>query len=231
MVIDVFKRLAPTYSRILRKFALDVWYNRADRGEFYDSAFRYKKRYENELMAHYREMGYRFDPHEIRAMGDEWLKDQITIADKVRTVSDQKKDRLSEELDKLVEEKRREVGALLAGVAKPEGRVVSVVSFSHNFEAKALQMGEQAAFELGRDINHAIVEGIGDVYRWVTQEDTRVRKTHRKLNNKLFSYNDPPTTIDEYGHQHTGNPGTDWGCRCYEVPAKGRPLSHYVARA
>lgn len=230
-MIDIFQRLAPAYSRIMRKFSIDVWYNRADRGEFYMSAERYKRRYENELMAHYRKLGFPFRTDEIRHMGDEWLKDQLLLADKVRFAADQKKDRLSEEFDKLVEEKRSEVGALLAGVAKPEGRVVSVVSFSHNFEAKALQMGEQAAFELGRDINHAIVEGMGDVYRWVTQEDNRVRKTHRKLNNKIFSYNDPPTTIDEYGHTHTGNPGTDWGCRCYEVPASGRPLSKYVARA
>lgn len=218
------------YGRTLRKFALDVWYGRADRGSFIDAADRFRQRYQNELMAHYRRLRYPFRPGQVRDQADEWLADQITLADKVHAVAAEKKDRLGDELDRLRGAKREEVRGLLEHAQKPEGRVSPVVSFSHNFEDRAIQMGEDAAFDLATEINHSVVHGMGEVYRWTSQEDNRVRKTHRILNGKLFSYRDPPTTIDA-GRQHTGNPGSDWGCRCFEEPAKGRPLKNYIARA
>lgn len=221
--------MAPAYGRVLRKFALDAWYGRADKADFIDAADRFRRRYEADLMAHYRKVGYPFRPAQIRAEADAWLADQVTLADKVEEVAAEKKDTLAEELDVLRAGKIEEVKFLLSG--KPEGRVSPVVSFSRNFEDKAVQMGEEAAFDLAKEINHAVVSGMGDVYRWTSQEDKVVRKTHRRLNGKLFTYSDPPTTIDEYGRAHTGNPGSDWGCRCIEVPAKGRPLRNYTVRA
>ena len=197
---------------------------------FIEAADRFRRRYENELMVHYRRLGYPFRPGQIRDQANEWLKDQITLADRVQTVASEKKDGLADEFDLLRSEKRGEVRGLITGSFKPEGRVSPVVSFSHNFEDRAIQMGEDAAFDLATEINHAVVRGMGDTYRWTSQEDNRVRKTHRILNNKIFSYNDPPTTIDGK-HKHIGNPGTDYSCRCYEVPAKGRPLRNFVARA
>lgn len=157
--------------------------------------------------------------------------DQITLSDKIQEIAEEKKDRLSEELESLRTRKIDEVQKLLKQIEKPEGRVSPVVSFSHNFEDKAIQMGEDAAFDLATEINHSVVHGMSDIYKWTSQRDNRVRETHKKLNGKLFSYKSPPTTIDKYGNEHTGNPGTDWGCRCYEIPAQGRPLINYTARA
>lgn len=230
-MINVFERLSPAYGRTLRQFAIDVWYGREDVDKLLWAADRYRRRYAQELMAHYRKVGYRFRPEQIRILSDEWLKDQLVLSEKLKTIAAQKKARLAGELDDLIAEKREEVRRLHDDARKVEGKVASVISFSTNLEDRAIQMGEQAAFDLGREINHSVVEGMGDVYRWTSQQDKRVRKTHRKLHGKLFSYKDPPTTIDEYGRQHTGNPGTDWGCRCWEEPAQGRPLRNYIARA
>ncbi len=230
-MINIFKHLSPAYSRILREFAIKVWYGRGDTREFYESAARYKKRYENELMAFYRKKGWPFRPEEIRTLADAWLADQLTVADRVNSVAAEKKDGLLVELDKLVEEKRGEVRDLLSGVKKPEGRVVSVVAFSNNFEAKAIQMGDDAAFDLATEINDHVVKGMTDRYDWNTQEDSAVRVTHRMLNKKTFSYDNPPTTIDQYGRRHTGNCGTDWGCRCFATPSYRKPLLNYVADA
>lgn len=227
--------MAPSYGQIIRKFALDVWYGRKNKTQFIDSVFRFRKRYEDELVKHYRKLKYPFRPGQIRDQADEWLKDQIALTDKIQEIAAEKKDNLAEEFEKLRSEKRIEVAGLLTDarrlVLKPEGRVSPVISFSRNLEDKAIQMGEDAAFDLGTEINHAIVHGMGDVYRWTSQEDDRVRKTHRILNGKLFTYKSPPTTIDEYKHTHTGNPGSDWGCRCWETPAQGKPLLNYTAKA
>jgi SPP1 gp7 family putative phage head morphogenesis protein len=46
-------------------------------------------------------------------------------------------------------------------------------------------------------------------FRWSTVKDERVRKTHKELNNKVFSYSDPP---------EVGLPGTDYRCRCVAIP-------------
>src|SRR5690606_32490860 len=163
--------------------------DRADPLEFFRKAERYRRRYVRDLSEHYRALGMHYRPAEINRLSEQWLQDQIITAQKVQSVSQEKKNRLSEEMDKLITEKRVEVKRLLDGSAKPEGRVSPVIAFSDNFEAKAMQMGEQAAFDLSTEINHAVVQGISDVYVWTSQEDARVRKTHRMLNGKKFSFN------------------------------------------
>jgi gas vesicle protein len=229
-VIDIFKRLAPSYANIVRKLAIDVWYERADFDKFLESAERFKMRYERELAEHYRRLRYPFRPSQIRDLADQWLADQITIFGKVQEVSDEKKKNLQIKLDDTKDKKREEVSQLIEKAKRHEGRIARVVSFSENLEKRSEQIGEDQAFELATKINHHVVEQISGVYQWKTQEDSRVRKTHRKLANKIFAYDDPPTTIDEYGHTHTGHPGTDWGCRCWEEAAKGKPLRGYTVR-
>lgn len=51
----------------------------------------------------------------------------------------------------------------------------------------------------------------GMQYIWRTQEDDRVRSSHAANNGKIFSFDDPPST---------GNPGEDFGCRCWAEPIK-----------
>jgi SPP1 gp7 family putative phage head morphogenesis protein len=59
-------------------------------------------------------------------------------------------------------------------------------------------------------------------YRWSSSHDVRVRHDHRKLDGRIFSYDDPPV-VDE-ATQRKGNPGTDYGCRCVDIPVVGRLL-------
>jgi hypothetical protein len=229
-LIDIFKRLAPSYSAIVKKLALDVWYERADMETFLERAERFKVRYERELAAYYRKKKYPFRPSEIRDLADEWLADQITLYGNVEEIASKKKNDLQEKLNEIQDTKREEVSQLIQKAKRHEGGVARVVSFSDNLQKKSEQLGEEQAFELATKINHAVVEDISGVYIWKSQNDSRVRATHRKLAGKIFAYDDPPTTIDKYGHTHTGHPGTDWGCRCWEEPAKGKPLRGYIAK-
>lgn len=53
-------------------------------------------------------------------------------------------------------------------------------------------------------------------YRWSTSGDVRVRDTHKHLNRKIFSFDNPPVT-NEQGDRN--NPGEDYGpCRCLAIP-------------
>lgn len=46
-------------------------------------------------------------------------------------------------------------------------------------------------------------------FRWRTSKDERVRDSHKELENKVFSYDNPPAV---------GLPGTDFRCRCIAIP-------------
>jgi len=60
-----------------------------------------------------------------------------------------------------------------------------------------------------------------DWYLWRTSQDERVRKSHRKLENVLVNYNDPPSPEalagekSKLGHYHAGDAPND---RCYQEP-------------
>lgn len=65
-------------------------------------------------------------------------------------------------------------------------------------------------------------------YKWSTSNDSRVRpnaearktghtdNNHRILNNRIFSWNDPPIVDSATGRRC--NPGEDYGCRCVAIP-------------
>lgn len=48
-----------------------------------------------------------------------------------------------------------------------------------------------------------------DKFRWLTSKDERVRDSHRVLEGKVFSYDNPP---------NVGLPGEDYRCRCVGLP-------------
>jgi SPP1 gp7 family putative phage head morphogenesis protein len=52
-------------------------------------------------------------------------------------------------------------------------------------------------------------------YRWRSRNDSKTRPIHRKLNNQIFSWDNPPV-IDEKGR--LGHPEQDYGCRCKAIP-------------
>lgn len=60
-------------------------------------------------------------------------------------------------------------------------------------------------------------------YKWSTSGDSRVRDgkpqgegDHKRLNGKVFSFDDPPITNQFTGARN--NPGEDFGCRCVAIP-------------
>lgn len=53
-------------------------------------------------------------------------------------------------------------------------------------------------------------------YVWRTVADSRVRSSHKQLNNKRFKYNDPPVVDEKTGRR--ANPGEDYQCRCVALP-------------
>jgi len=173
-----------------------------------------------------------FRRERIQELSDLWLADQLTTGKKILEVASEKKKKLNEKIILAEQESRDRISSLFDEPRTEKGlaKVLPNTSFTANLSRRAVQIGEDAAFELGRDLNHDVVSANTDTYRWRNQGDSRVRKTHRKLGDKIFSYNSPPTTIDKYGHTHTGNPGTDWGCRCWEDPVFGKPLLNYVAK-
>jgi SPP1 gp7 family putative phage head morphogenesis protein len=52
-------------------------------------------------------------------------------------------------------------------------------------------------------------------YIWHTSHDSDVRATHRRLDRRVFAWDDPPIT-EETGER--ANPGQIWNCRCWAEP-------------
>lgn len=52
-------------------------------------------------------------------------------------------------------------------------------------------------------------------YRWLTSGDERVRGYHKRLNGKIFTWDNPPV-VDATGRR--AHPGQDFGCRCIAAP-------------
>lgn len=237
-MVDVFKKFAPRYQRLVRRFALDIWKNRLTKKtelKFYEDVDRFKRQYEKALIQHYKDKEVRIHFGTIRAKADQWLSDQQNLVASIKVIARAKKDNLTQELfEKLAKDESGEVQKMLNKVYLRPGdtaEVYKVFSFADSLEDKAEQLGDQSAFDLGQEINRVVVRGNSKNFKWKTQQDSHVRYTHRVLNNKTFSYADPPTTIDEYGNKHTGLPGSDWGCRCWEEDSDGKPLKGFVVKA
>ena len=53
-------------------------------------------------------------------------------------------------------------------------------------------------------------------YKWSTSRDSRVREGHRRLNGKIFRWDDPPVVDEKTGRRC--HPGEDYQCRCVAIP-------------
>lgn len=76
-------------------------------------------------------------------------------------------------------------------------------------KAKFLARQETKLFVAEYQKNRFIENGI-TMYKWSAVMDSRTREDHRKLNGKIFSFNDPPIIDDSTGRR--GNPGEDYNC-------------------
>lgn len=239
---DIFKRLAPRWKRVVRKYALDIWKKRDDKKSehyFVTQAELFARRYAYDLREYYENKEIKIYRGTIDGKVNDWLARQRATQQTLQVIAAGKKDKLvAEEFAKLQKAQGEDVQKMLNRMfaARQGESVYRVFSFSENFKDRAEQIGEETAFELGSDINNAVLGDIGDAYLWQNQGDARVRYVHddapKGLGGLVFLFSDPPTTIDLYGNAHTGNCGTAWGCRCFaEKPPKGaKPKRHYTVR-
>ena len=219
---DVFKRLAPKWRSVVRKYALDIWRKKDEEkaDAYYETqAELFARRYKYDLRKYYEKKEIKIYRGTIDGKAQEWLHRQAATRESIKTLAEGKQEKLvADEFAKLAKSKSADTQKMLNRMfAAREGEsVYRVFSFADNFEARAEQIGEETAFELGRDINEAVMSNDSNLYLWRNQDDARVRETHKNapvgLGGLVFLFDDPPTTVDAYGHTHTGNPGTDWGC-------------------
>lgn len=66
-------------------------------------------------------------------------------------------------------------------------------------------------------LKQARAEAVGSThYVWRTSQDGNVRSDHKKLNGKVFAWDDPPVADERSGAR--AHPGCIYNCRCFAVP-------------
>lgn len=233
---DVFEQLAPQWKNAVKVYALSVWTgkNLDDARLLYDAkAAKFAKRYRRTLEAYYAEKGMRVYRGTLDGKVKEWLSKQTALRDTLpQAIQDRQQGLVEKEIERLRVSESPDAQKMLNKLydARKGENVYKVFSFAEGYEAKAEQIGEENAFNLGTDINETIIKQLSDIYIWRTQRDRAVRYTHRKLADKCFLFDDPPTEVSKSGKVHTGNPGSAWGCRCFaEIPTKKiKPLRKFV---
>jgi SPP1 gp7 family putative phage head morphogenesis protein len=85
-------------------------------------------------------------------------------------------------------------------------------------KAKFLARQETSLFMSNYRKERFTAAGIG-LFKWSTSHDVRVRHDHRSLDGRVFAYNDPPIVDKATGKR--GTPGTDFNCRCVDIPIVG----------
>lgn len=233
---NIFERFAPIWKNAVSIFAHKIWIGQEDEEsetEFNRKAFYFSREYRHALESHYRNKKMNIYRGTLDAWVREWLRKQDALKETLKVISKEKQDKLVEkeiELLKKTKEPQAMIDRLYA--AKENETVYKVFSFKENFKNLSEQYGDESAYDLGTGINERIIQHFSDKYFWMTQQDRRVRNTHEQLFKKIFLFSDPPTTIDKYGNRHTGNPGSDYGCRCWAeiAPEKEKALRHYVVK-
>lgn len=237
---DIFKKLAPRWRRVVRDYALTIWKkkNTPKTLEKYNTqAGLFALKYKRELELYYDRKDIQVYRGTIEGKVNDWITRQNATVDTLRVIAMAKKEKLiGDEFAKLSSAQNPDVQKMLNKIyaVKKGENVYRAFSFGENFEARAEQIGEENAFELGRDINEAVLSEDNDRYLWRNQDDGRVRYTHddapKGFGGLVFLFSDPPTEISIYGAVHTGNPGTAWGCRCFAdtAPTRAKAKRHYV---
>ncbi len=73
--------------------------------------------------------------------------------------------------------------------------------------------------KINKESSNKVLENNGILkYSWNTQRDNRVRDTHRELDRKVFSLDEPPIIrTNAREGEVRGEPGDDYNCRCYKT--------------
>ena len=229
-MINLFEKFTPSFQNIVRKYATDCWYGRESEKDFLKRVSGFRKRFEKELITFYRNKGLKVNYKEIENLSLQWQAEQLTLAHNI------KKDMRKKEA-KALEEKKEEIKKEqieLYTSSKKKKDFISVVSpmtagrLDSDFLKKSNQIGEESAFDFISKINNKILADNSDkgVFRWITQGDKQVRPTHRKLDKKIFAWNNLPKIDGE-----EVEPGRQWGCRCYGEITTGKPLKNYEVKS
>jgi SPP1 gp7 family putative phage head morphogenesis protein len=84
-------------------------------------------------------------------------------------------------------------------------------------ESRAVLIARTEVARTSTTLTQARAEHIGaDSYIWRTSGDSTVRSDHKKLNGKIFQWNNPPVADERSGER--AHPGCIWNCRCYAEP-------------
>jgi hypothetical protein len=235
-MLNIFEKFAPRWRNSVARYAKAIWTGNVTKkiDKEYDSrAVYFAKEYRHAMEVHYSKKGMKVYRGTLDGWVNEWLRKQEALKDTLKVVAEEKQDNLVQKALAELKDKK-DVQKVIDKIygAKENEEVYRVFSFKDNYEAFSKQQGDEAAFELGTGMNEKIIKQYSDRYFWKTQKDKKVRPTHEMLQGKCFLFADPPTTIDKYGNRHTGNPGTDYNCRCWAEPAPDRekPLKHYTVR-
>jgi uncharacterized protein with gpF-like domain len=237
MFHKIFEKQSIFWRKAVAKYARLVWTDRLtpETDKEYDTKASYFAReYRYALERHYSEKGMNVYRGTLDGWIKEWQRKQQALKDTLKTIAEDKQGKLVSDALAQLESQEDQKNAQkiidkLYGAKKNE-TVYKVFSFKENFEKLAEQKGDDSAYELGTGINEGIIQHFSDRYFWRTQRDKRVRNTHKQLADKCFLFFDPPTTVDKYGNKHTGNPGTDWSCRCFAeiAPEREKVLRNYI---
>jgi len=96
-------------------------------------------------------------------------------------------------------------------------------------ESRGMLIARDQISKLTGDLTRQRQTSLGiEKYRWRTSQDERVRASHRRLNNKVFSWDKPPVTNSAGDRNH---PGGDYQCRCTAEPVIGDLLDDDEAAA
>ena len=94
-----------------------------------------------------------------------------------------------------------------------------VEGLEHDYQmshAKAKFLARQETSLLMSQFREERYKSVGvERYMWSTSGDQRVRPYHKRLNGKVFSWDNPPIVNERGDRKH---PGQDFGCRCIAIP-------------
>lgn len=234
----IFKKFAPRYQALLRAWARRVWQNKADmnaRMKLFDRIRKFRDQYAREL-----HIQTDRKPDVISHVAKLWFEDQRRTVASIDSVVRSKKETVKKALVKQLssprpdltrEQVQEQLDALYLTPEERETVTVGYVkSYAGSVEKRINQMAEQATFDMARDANTGMMKEKFTMYRWETRKDSRVRHSHRKLQGKIFLFNNDPTIIYP-DRTFRGGPGEDYGCRCWMVGVReGKPLLDYVVR-
>jgi SPP1 gp7 family putative phage head morphogenesis protein len=118
--------------------------------------------------------------------------------------------------DKNIVKMRTDLTEMLTKQDKTNGNIIDYIQKEYNTTAN------KAVFLARQETNLLLTEYASNKYKqmgikyfqWETREDDRVRNSHRVLNKKTFSFDDPPKNTK--GENIL--PGQEYGCRCVMIP-------------